>query len=214
VPQQETKALGVLAGEDMPLEQLLLWANSADLILAADSGADRLLAAGSSASILVGDMDSVSEQGLLSASEVHHLEGQDTTDCDKLLAVAAGKGLRSITLISVEGSQPDHEFSTLLSAAGAGLDVRLAFRRGIGSFLRPLLPFSQHVHEGTRLSVLPLQDCRGVFLAGVRWPLSGASLSPLGLRSISNEALGGQVECSLESGCALVYVESGPEPNW
>src|SRR5262245_29078766 len=34
------KTLGVLAGRDMPLDLLQKWAHSADLILAADAGAD------------------------------------------------------------------------------------------------------------------------------------------------------------------------------
>lgn len=209
-----SRVLGVLAGEDMPESQLRRWADSAEIVIAADSGADRLMAAGAVAHIIVGDMDSVTEHALRSAGEVHQWPDQDSTDCDKLLELARQKGFDRITLAAVEGSQPDHELSTLYSAARSPLEVRFAFRRGVGHIVKAELPFKGMVHLGWRVSLVPLGACENVDLTGVEWPLFTAKLDPLGKTSVSNVSTGGEVQCTMESGLAILYVECGPDPRW
>lgn len=207
------KALGVLAGEDLPLESLKRWADTADWVVAADSGADRLLACGGRIDLLVGDLDSVSPQGERSAGEVLRIEEQDTTDCDKLLRTAAARGVKALTLTSVEGSQPDHELATLHSAARAEIEVRLAFRRGIGRIAKA----GQTViatHPGERISLMPLTVCSGVTLSGVEWSLIDVELALGGLCSVSNVASGRRVEVRMAGGLALLYRECGPHPDW
>src|SRR5687768_3438803 len=99
----------------MPASVLLRWAASADVVIAADSGANRLVTSGFIPSKIVGDMDSVSQESLASGAEVVRDENEDETDCDKLLAVVREDGFSQVTLVSVEGDLPDHELATLTS---------------------------------------------------------------------------------------------------
>lgn len=208
------KVLGVLAGEDMPLAALREWADSADLVIAADSAADRLLACGARVDILVGDLDSVTHQGMASAGETVRVEEQDSTDCDKLLRLAVKRGYEKITLASIEGSQPDHVLATLHSALRASLHVTLAYRRGIGRLLKGGEDLRMDVMPGERISLLPLSNCRNVSLTGVRWEVKGQDFDASAASSISNEAVGESLHVVIGEGSALLYRECGPKPTW
>jgi thiamine pyrophosphokinase len=210
----ERKVLGVLAGRDMPPERLADWARSSDLVLAADSGADALLAVGIVPQLVVGDLDSISLEAQIEQREILHDPDQDTSDCDKLLALAAGMGCHSITLCGAEGDLPDHVLGTLHSAARAPLDVRLAYRRGIGRVLRGPFAGSFAARVGARVSLLPLVPCGEVTLRGLEWELEAATLDPLGLTSLSNRATEERIGVGLASGAALLFIGTDGEPVW
>lgn len=201
------RVLGVLSGADMDSSLLWRWAKSADVVYAADGGANRLMLRNDCPVIIVGDMDSVSERTLEAATRKVHLPDQDTTDCDKLLQLAAADRHRSITLTSVEGDLPDHVLATLHSAARSKLDVRFAFRRGIGYIVKPSTARLISTKPGGRVSLLPLTACRGTTLLGVHWPLDSVRLEINGLTSISNRAEGNEVAASVEGGAAMLFVE-------
>jgi thiamine pyrophosphokinase len=200
-----------LAGDDLPIAALQSWLATADLILAADGGADLVLAAGFAPAIVIGDLDSL-EASRDGFAEIRHVEDQSSTDCDKLLGLALEMGLTGITLACVEGSRPDHALATLQSAARSSLDVRLVFRRGLGWLVRPGNVY--RVPAQGRVSLLPLVACEQVNLTGVRWPLDSVSLEPTGLTSISNHATESFVEASLSKGVAFMFAEGSAEPAW
>lgn len=76
--------MGILGGRDVPLELLAAWAATADLRIAADSGADLLLAAGHQPDVILGDMDSLSGHALALSIPILADMDQETTDADKL----------------------------------------------------------------------------------------------------------------------------------
>lgn len=215
-PNVPKKVLGVLAGEDMPRELLLAWARSADVVLAADAGADRLIEAGVRPDHVVGDLDSIQRRAELGSARIHSRPDQSTTDCDKLLALAAELGFSALTLGAVEGDRMDHALSTWLSAARSSLEVRIALRQGLGWPLRGGRSRSVAVEPGRIVSLIPLAPCEGVVLRGVEWPLEGDKLSWDGLVSISNRAVDSSVSVSLEAGLAALIVEVEPRslPVW
>lgn len=211
------RVLGVLAGEDLPTDLLRVWASSAELVIAADRGADLCLAAGVVPDIVVGDLDSISPAGREAASDVRLMDSPDKTDCDKLLEVCSSISAESVTLTAVEGDLPDHALAVLHSAARVRMKVRLAYRRGVGWIVRgPNASVEVATMEGRRVSLLPITACHGVSLSGVQWPLQDAALHPHGLTSISNRATGSRVQVSIGGGTALLFLEYPPEevPFW
>lgn len=211
LPTQDGRVLGVLGGASLSPSVLAAWANSATFIAAADSGADALLAAGVTPDIVVGDLDSLIADRT-TFSDVREDTSEASTDCDKLLAVLAAEGHRSVTLINLAGELPDHELAILHSAAKSGLFCRLVYNRGFGHVL---VGPTRHAFAGRgRVSLLPLTRCAGVSLAGVRWPLLRAELDPLGATSISNEAVAPIIEVSLDSGAAFLFTENANSPSW
>ena len=205
--------LGVLAGADFGPELLARWAASADLLVAADAGADRLRESGFSPDVVVGDMDSVSGEGrafpAISSSD------QDTTDADKLLAHVASLGHRMVTLAGVEGDRLDHVLASVSSAVRSELAVRLALRSGIAWVVKPGRTVAVAASEGAPVSLIPVLESIA-FLSGVAWPLERHRLQPGGLVSISNRAIGGEVHASIEEGAALLVIgfEPAQMPFW
>ncbi len=216
------KVLGVLAGRDMPTELLLRWAKSADVLLAADGGADLLLDAGVTPHRVIGDLDStadparITELAMREALQLEHDAGQMRTDCDKLLDLAAREGFEEITLAGVEGDQLDHMLATLHSAARSPLRVRVALRTGVGWVLRDEESLSLPTVPGRRVSLLPLTRTEGVTMRGVEWPLEKSALDPLGKTSISNRSNADLVSIRLWEGALFLFLEMPPEeaPSW
>jgi thiamine pyrophosphokinase len=210
------RVLGVLAGTDMPLNQIGRWAESAEVILAADGGANALHQLGVSAHAAIGDFDSISPEARVLPETVVFNPDQDKSDCDKLLAYAVEQGYPAITLCNVEGDLLDHVLGTIHSSANAGLAVRLALRRGIGYILHANSAFTLPSFPGTRLSLVPLQTCEGVYLEGVYWKLSGQRLAPNERLSLSNRVTEPEIRVRLDSGIAALFLFSDEyaEPSW
>ena len=202
------RVLGVLGGNDVVVEHLVSWCRSADVIYATDSGADRIIALGF-APVVVGDFDSFSSLDAAAHLRLEQSSCQDTTDCDKLLRLAVQDGHRSITIAASEGDLPDHVLSTFFSALRSDITVRFAFRRGLGSLVNGGREQTVSTSTGQRVSLMPLTSCHGVSLSGTRWPLTSEDIAPEGLVSISNEALGSEVSVRIESGSALLFIETG-----
>lgn len=205
------RVLAVLGGSSLPGSLLRRWAVSATFVAAADGGADALLAVGITPDLVVGDLDSLrSDRALLPC--VREDPSPESTDCDKLLAALRALGYGEATFANVHGGLPDHELAALHSIAKGRIESRLIYERGFGYLLAG--PAGATVEASGRVSLLPLTACDGVTLTGVRWPLDGVHLDPLGATSISNAAVEPRVGAALASGAAFLFVERAVEPEW
>jgi thiamine pyrophosphokinase len=203
---ERKRVLGVLAGADLPLDRLGEWARSADVVLAADGGADHLLAAGITPDRTIGDLDSLRAQGL---PNVEKDTDTEASDCDKLLRLAHEMGFEEITLAGIEGDRLDHVLGTLASAIKSSLHVRLALRTGLGWVVKgdleiPAVP-------GQLVSLMPLVVCHPASILGVEWPLIDVTLTPFGQISLSNRAAANQIQVRLGSGAAVLF---SLHPRW
>jgi thiamine pyrophosphokinase len=208
------RALAVLAGEDTPLTQLGAWARSADVVYAADGGANRLSQIGIVPDIVIGDLDSLAD-----ASEyprVIRVSDQDSSDCDKVLRLAQEEENGWITIIGAEGDRPDHFLASLMSVARSPIQTKIALRRGLGWVLKPGQKLSFETVPGEIVSLIPLGPCYGVTLQGVKWSLNEADLSPNGLVSLSNAALETEVIAEIGTGIGFFTVLSPrlERPQW
>lgn len=206
----------MLAGEDMPLDSVLKWAESAEVVIAADGGANRLLECGVSPAQTIGDFDSATPEAMRAGGMLVRDARQDRTDCDKLLSLAAAGGYTEITLVSAEGDLPDHEIGTIHSAGRSPLLVRIAYRRGIAWMVRPGPSIEVAVSVGARIAMLPISTCQGASLQGVRWSFEGVALEPEGFTSISNLATEATVRARIGAGVAWLFAEYAEEemPFW
>lgn len=206
------RVLAVLGGRDVSDQRLRDWCASADVIYGADSGADRVIGLGFKP-IVVGDFDSFESSDAKHGLRLEKSTGQNTTDCDKLLDLVERDGHQSVTLAGSEGDLPDQVLATYSSALKSPLQMRFAFRRGIGWLLRPGVELDVGCRRGQRVSLIPLAVCDNVHLSGVEWPLKGDTLAPAGSISVSNYAVETVITASLDSGCALLFLET-PEVRW
>jgi thiamine pyrophosphokinase len=187
------------------------------VLMAVDGGLDHALAAGLSPAHLVGDLDSVTTEGLAwaarNASIERHPTDKDRTDTELALLLAATFDPSRITLIG-GGNRLDHTFAGIgalgalvvtsvpvLEAWWDGQHVSVV--QGPGSAALSLRP-------GSTLSLLALHGpCTRVTLRNARWELEAIDIDPLIGLGVSNEVPDGDepvvVEVSLAGGTLTIF---------
>lgn len=201
------KILGALAGQDHAPGAMSAWLRWADLVIAADGGADLCRAEGREPDVIVGDLDSIADPSGLTPDD-----DQDSSDADKLLARLTKEGVVAATLIGVEGDRLDHVLATLYSCARSSVaEIRIALRTGHARVLRGPSRGALEGVVGGRVSLIPLGPCR-LTATGLRWPLAGGWLDPLGEVSLSNRFTASRAEYEVHEGAVAVFLEGSPLP--
>ena len=204
-------------------------ANEHTVWMAVDGGLDHALAAGLEPTHLVGDLDSVTEEGLAWAARhadiSRHPTDKDQTDTELALALASKFDPERITLVG-GGDRLDHTIAGIGALGALGLTsvpvldgwwegqhVRVV--HGPGSATLRLVP------EST-LSLLALHGpCVRVTLSGARWELDQFDLEPLIGMGVSNEVPAAldesttsvEVEVTLSGGILTIFDEPSIEPT-
>lgn len=185
------------------------------IVLAVDGGLDVARAASLQPSGLIGDLDSVSDEGLAwamsNATVARHPTDKSQTDTELALAFAADMQPERLTMIG-GGDRLDHTIAAL-GALGAGaltgiphLDgwwdgQHLDVVHGPGRRQLDLVPESL-------LSLLAIgPKCHGVGISGVRWPLDDHELQPVVGLGISNQVndRDGHVHVTVSSGVLTIF---------
>ena len=209
---QSVKKACILAnGEYRHEERLLPLVREADLVIAADGGANWLAAQGLIPDILVGDMDSIADEvratiGAQGARLVTAPRGKDETDLELALLEAVAMDVQQITVLGALGGRIDHALANvhlLALTALRGRDVRLYDGT---SYLWLAQEQTRVQGEPADLvSLIPLGgDVRGVRTQGLAYPLRGETLFVGPARGTSNVMTGDEATIALEAGTLLV----------
>lgn len=178
-------------------------------VLAADGGADALLAAGKMPDTVVGDLDSVSKNARkkIPAERFFFVDNQNNTDLEKSLAFLAARGCKMCTLVGFTGGREDFSVGNLLALFAFADKMQLCVA-GDGWTIFPLTRARSFACEkGKRVSLLLVEECSGVTLKGLKFPLKNVRLPFGATRTLSNETTGKRFTVSLKSGKMLVYIE-------
>lgn len=198
----------MLGGQHFVPDHLVEWAAVADHLYAADSGCDACLAHGLKP-IVVGDMDSAT--GNLAGLRVVSLPDQDSTDCDKLIALVHQEVPNAdLMLTGVEGDRLDHMLATLNSCAKGPLSPRILLRTGIGHVVKGCSDMLLTGRDGATVSVMPIGRAVAS-LSGVMWPFSDRELQLDDFVSISNQ-VSGDLFLEVKEGTVLLVVEGHVGP--
>ena len=205
----------VVTGGPIPANQGPL--PSADLIIAADSGADNAAALGLTVDLVIGDLDSVSSAAVARAKKVErHPEDKDETDLELALSAAVAAGTGSVTVVGTLGGRVDHALANLLVAAGdrwANLRIDLRIDGAQAWVVRDHVEIVAQV--GDVVSLLAVGGrATGVTTTGLAWPLANAEVKPgVGL-GLSNRMAAPKAEVAVNDGTLLVIVDrTGLEPG-
>ncbi len=185
-----------------------------DLVIAADSGYDLAMGHGITPDLLVGDLDSISVEGLADAERrgvpiERFPRDKDATDLELALRRALTGTARDVVVYGGEAGRIDH-----LIAVGLGLvseewlDLAITWRTGSGS-VHPVLagrPAEFSPHPGTTVSIVPVGTATGVTTTGLRWTLTGETLERGSTRGLSNVVVSAPATVSVESGAVLTIV--------
>ncbi|MBN1242432.1 MAG: thiamine diphosphokinase [Spirochaetales bacterium] len=200
------RALLLTGGEAPPLSAVAGHLGRFGLVCAADSGLDLAATWGLEPDLIAGDMDSVSDLGLVGAyprARVHFVPREkDETDTELGLRLLREAGANRVVLAGGGGGRLDHL-----------LAVRALFERADGPeewwapgerVLRLSGGRSWKAEPGSLVSVFPLASgASGMSSRGLRWPLEGLEWGPGGF-GVSNETV--DREFSIESGAAPLLV--------
>lgn len=204
------RALLVGNGETLPAGYLAGRAQEADLVLAADGGADRALACGVTPDAVIGDLDSVSAETRrqLGEEKFVFVNNQNNTDLEKALDYLAERGCKECMICGFAGGRLDFTLGNFLSVYPYVKQMDICFA-GPGWKIYPLAAGRKFAcKKGARVSLIPLKMCTGVTLKGLKYPLENAHLSwEHAGRSLSNQTTGKEFQISLKTGYMLVYAE-------
>ena len=188
------------------------------IVIAADGGLDHARAAGLQPAGLIGDLDSISEEGLEWATEhatiQRHPVGKDRTDTE--LAVSFAAGMHPARLILLAGSSADDRVDHLIAAIGSLGAPELTGVPVVEAWWGPQRIRVMHgpdravlrVGAGTSLSLLALHGpCTGVSISGTEWVLDKVALAPLVGLGVSNVATDPVVNISVSTGVLTVFID-------
>ena len=197
--------------------RLLQIAASADYIIAADGGAQSLAAAGIVPHLLVGDLDSLSDDHVdwLIAQGVEvqrYAREKDETDLELALLAAVARNASHIDLFCVLGGRWDHTVATI-----AMLCLPMLIGRTVRIFAdgQTLAIVRDHiVLDGpvTRtVSLIPLTPTvDGITTTGLAYPLECATLYFERSRGVSNVVTHMPASVLVKSGVLLVVQHEHP----
>ena len=198
-----------------PLPRAIGRLPEADMVIAADQGADNAIALGLTVDLLVGDMDSVSQETLAVCNTVaQHPVDKEATDLELALAAAVDTGASAVTIVTSAGGRFDHALANLLVAASdrwSALKVDLVVDRARVQVVRDKVVLEGRVGEPVSLLTLG-GPVSGVSTTGLRWPLRGARLEAgLGL-GVSNEFDQPEASVTVSTGVVLVILPNPEQP--
>jgi len=190
-----------------------------DLILAADGGTRHALDLGLTPSIVIGDLDSISDEERRKMKEdgvrlIQHPRDKNETDLELALDYAIQNGQRKIVIVAALGGRLDQTLGNLalltdprhkpaLSEVEGSLDTRLDDGVEQAFFCRDRSEVEGR--RGDLVSLIPWGgEVRGVRTQGLRWQLSDEVLLPHKTRGISNEMTGEVANIQIQSGLLLI----------
>ena len=208
------KTILVVTGGESIADLEVLGRNAVyDLVIAADSGLDRVRLLGRTPQVVVGDLDSATAGAIewaekAGASFERHRTDKHHTDLELALRRALSEQPDVIELVGGSGGRPDHwlaNLGLLAAAAGPGRTVRAWMGSWRVDVVIAESPFVDAAEPGGLLSLVAVGgDARGVSTTGLIYPLDDEDLLWGSSRGISNVFAGGPVRVEVRSGILLV----------
>ena len=206
--------LRVLIIGNAPTKNLSQWSHlikDSDIIIACDGALETCRNSGISVDIVIGDMDSITNEALDYAKsagvKIVKLADQNSNDLSKAINHANSLAATDITIVNVDGGSSDHQFANYLSLIEAESTARLMLNDCIVTAVSNNKPLKYSIETGTEFSLFSLGVCTGVELNGGKWQLENAELKPSSM-GLHNIAIADKLSISCASGHLLLFVSS------
>lgn len=203
----------------MPFARELMEQDDKKMVIAADRGVEACVKLGITPDFIIGDFDSVSEEGKEYLSQykgtvVSLNPVKDDTDTEAALHLAFHKTQGDIVILGGTGTRLDHvmgNISILKQGIAQGRKVLLMDPYNRIQMVKSQLLIEKGEQFGKYVSVFPLDGrAEGVTLKGFFYPLDNATLESDSSLGVSNEITGEVGEIFVKSGLLLV-IESRDE---
>jgi thiamine pyrophosphokinase len=200
---QSEAGITLAGGGPFGKRDLALCLSRAPVVVAADSGADRLLRLGVMPTAVIGDFDSISAAGRseIPKEKQYLVAEQATTDFDKALRLVTAP---FVLALGFAGARLDHGLAAMHSL------VRHPGRRCILigpkdlAFAAPAR-LELSLTPGEPLSLFPMAPVTGRS-RGLEWPIDGLKFTPAGQIGTSNRVLDRHVTLEFDAPGMLVIL--------
>ena len=200
----------IMAGGTTPTPQVQRALPPAAMCIAADSGLDHARHLGLVPDVVIGDLDSVSAEGLRWAEDTgieirRHPPDKNETDLELALELARSSGAERIVVAAIGGGRFDHLLANIMVLADpryAGPAIDAYVDTAVLSVVRGRRRLAGDI--GELVSLLPLHgDATGVTTTGLRYPLDGETLAAGASRGVSNVFVSTEASVEVEAGVLL-----------
>jgi thiamine pyrophosphokinase len=182
-----------------------------DFLIAADGGTRHALDLGRTPSIVIGDLDSISEEERRTMEDegveiIQHPRDKDETDLELALDHAIRLGHREIVIVAALGGRLDQTLANLsLISVHRPSSTVVRLDDGVESAQFCRARSEVRGRRGDLVSLIPWGgEVTGVRTEGLRWPLSNETLFPHKTRGVSNEMTGEVADIQIASGLLLI----------
>jgi len=176
----------------------------ADQLICCDGAADKLIANGLIPHVIVGDLDSLSEEiRERYASILVHSDDQESNDLTKAVRYCMEKGYSSLSIIGATGLREDHTLGniSLMLEYAPHMDVRII--SDFGAFFLVNSGEKISSYPGEAISFFSVDNQVRVTSKGLRYPLHHLQLSRWYTASL-NEATGDSFSLHFDSDLPLI----------
>jgi len=195
-----------------------------DILICADGGVNLVISSGRIPDVLIGDLDSVTEENIQKCKVSNTIikkypREKDQTDLEIALEYAEmylslhGSREDEILLYGAGGGRVDHmlgNISLMLGYAEKGRRVRMKdFRHDLWI----VLPGIEIIKgkKGQEISLVTLSEKANIVSKGLYYPLKGRTLYQNGFQGISNVFIKDEAEIEIINGKVLLAVLTGKE---
>lgn len=195
----------ILANGQFPVaEQSLDVLDRAGRLICCDEAADKALEHGREPDIIIGDLDSVSEDTKKKfPGKLVHIEEQDTNDLTKAVNYCIEKGYRAVSILGATGLREDHSLGniSLLLEYNKGISVNMITDHGEFSCLGSGEELSSF--PGEKISFFSVDNSVRVSSRGLKYKLDNMRLHNW-WRATLNEVEGDSFSLEFESEFPLI----------
>jgi len=182
----------------------------ADIVVAADGGANVARVLGIRPDVIIGDLDSITRMTKKfyargTAVQFIRVTRQDNTDIEKALDFLLEQKVKRVTIIAATGNRLDHTLGNLSVIWNYTKNIEIAIV-GEGFVALPVTKRQRFVaRKGTTVSLVPFGTCSGITLKGLFYPLSNARMK-VGEIGVSNVVAKSPFSVEVRRGKMLMIV--------
>ncbi len=182
-------------------------ASKADLVIAADGGANAARRLGIRPHVIIGDLDSITlaTRRFFSSSNILQVKRQDNTDLEKALDYLLTQKIKDVTIIGATGRRIDFTLGNLSVIWNYTSSMSLTF---VGDDWKAMpVQFRKKftAKVGTTVSLIPFGSCGGITLKGLRYPLTNATMK-VGEIGVSNVVKQSPFSVAVRKGKMLLFI--------
>jgi thiamine pyrophosphokinase len=206
--QAEPKVLILANGLFPTAQESLDLLRTADLLICCDGAADKLIAKGMVPHVVVGDMDSVSDEVRKQyASIVIQSDDQENNDLTKAVHYCIEKGYPTVTILGATGMREDHTLGNISLMLEYFPRIEVQIISDYGMFFLSQSGEQHPSYVGEKISLFSIDNKVRVSSTGLKYPLNDLQLSSW-YRATLNEARADHFTLIFESDLPLIVYKA------